>query len=1677
MRRIGRVFLVLIVLFVALVLFIRSPWGQDIIVSKATDFVSEKTGTKVEIDRMFLTFSGNLSVEGLYLEDKKGDTLVYSKSLEADVGLSKLIFGNAFDLEYLGWEGLKANVIRQEGSENFNFTFLVDAFASQDSVSAPEEANSEPMAISIGSIDLKDFDIVYDDGFMGIDSKVRLGRLYVEANTVDLKAMRFELDDLELSDTEAFYMQTKPFPETEDTTETALPFLVVDNFTIEKVKANYKSEPDSLSADVNIGNFRLEIPKADLAKNDIDVDLLALKNSDISLRMPAQPQDTVAADSTSSSGFEWPDFLVQVNEIDFQDNKIAYATGTSQPEVGKFNPYAIAISGFTFQAKDIEYRPKQANFILEKVAFAEKSGFRLKDFAFDAHMEDDNAAITGLRVQTNNSSVSGEMSLEYASVDELIETPENASIKVNIPNLSLALQDAYVFQPDLANNEYVQKAAKKSLTGNFVANGTLASIQIPDLTIDWGESTSLIAKGQVNNATEPKLLSFDFNTVRATSSRKDVMQFVNEDSLGISIPETILVEASAKGSVDDMAADVLLKIPEGTVQLTGNYANRQSIAFDGILKVDSLRLDKILKNEQLGGISFTIDAKGSGNDVSTLNATLNSDFRQLTFKGYDFSNLVLEGDIVDGKGDVNLNFKDANLDFKTNAKIDLDSLESDVKLNLDLIGADLQALGITRENIKAGAKLNVNFKGNAEDFTLDALLSEGTAVYDNKQYKLDKIDLKSVVGKTSTEASINSEFLTGSLKSNATPDKITAALQRQFEGYFSDAVVSDSISDSVRLKVNAEFVTIPILSEVFLKGLERLDTVNLKADFDATTKKLTARLDMPTATYSGSTIDSLEVLVEGNATELDFSAGLAALKSDPIQIKRTLFTGNLKNKQMNFDFSSFDDTEQLVHLAAELALNKDTINLHIVPENLVFNKKKWSIEQGNRMSIGEKLVRFENFILSHNDQKLTLSNDMADVEDKHIGVEFDNFKLQTLLSLLNPDEALAGGMVKGNVVVVNPFGATGIVADFNINDLRVMQSALGNLSLNAASKGKGSYDFDLALKDGGIDFDLTGDYAAANTGAKLDLDFVLHKLEMSAVEGLSEEVIKEASGDISGKVKVTGTTADPKYNGEFEFNQVAFNASTLNSVFKIDDETLTMDNTGLYLDTFTITDAENNAFTIGGSILTEELTNPTFDLTLNAKAFQMLNSTEEDNELFYGKASFDTDMTVGGNLDLPKVEGKLRIRDFTDVTYVVPEEQLDVQERDGVVIFVNRENPDDILTQNDEEEAPEVFKGMDVDAILEIADDAVFNVIINKKTGDNLQVSGEAALNLSVEPNGRVGLSGRYEVNSGHYETSLYNLVKRKFELKPGSTVTWRGDPMDAALDVTAVYKVETAAAPLMTTTTSGNSASVSGKFQQVLPFLVYLNVKGELLQPKLSFGMDMPEDDQGALGGAVYGRIQQLNEQEGELNKQVFSLLALNRFFPASGSDGSGGGTAALARDNVNKMLSGQLNSLSDKALGNTGIALNFDLDSFTDYQGDSPQDRTQLNINAQKKLLDDRLIVTAGSAVDVEGSSSQSQGSTPIIGNVSLEYLLTENGRFRLRGFRKNEYTNVIDGQLIVTGAALIFNREFNKFSELFNPLKDENLDDDDNEDEDIEKMDKKNKTDRKDGAEEKDAGKDIK
>lgn len=1639
LKILGWVLLTLLIILFLLILFVRSPWGQNIIVEKAVNFVKDKTHTEVGIDRLFITFSGNVFLEGVYLEDQNADTLLYSETLETGVAFLPLIKDGSIHVSKLKWKGLKAHVTRDAETEKFNFDFIVEAFQSDTTATAPveEDSTSSFPDIQLGPVEMERFDLTYVDDVMGLEGRFQLGTLSLDMKRMDLNKMDFYIQDLLFSNSAIYYKQTKPFePTEEDTTEGGpLPLVIVDRFVIDNVTAYYESQPDGITADVALGDFLLELPEANLQENKVVLKRLNLNKSEIKLKMIAQEENIADADvdTVASEGFEWPDWEVDIQNIALGDNRIVYQTGEKNPQVGHFDPNAVEVNNLSLQLNHVFLRKNDAKLNLDGFSFEEISGFELKDFGLGLKISDTDAQISDLVLATNQSELKGELLVSYASLNELMDFPERSVLHLDA-QLNADVKDAYFFSPDLAKDPNFAKAAQKPVRAELELDGDLQSLNIAQADVKWGNSTSFEAKGIVRNPLETEKLYLDLPALEFRSKRSDLLAFVDENQLGIRLPEEIFFDSKLKGSLNDMVANARLKMPEGEVKLDGFYKNQDLISFDVDLLVDHLQLDKLLQNQQLGPVSFEIHSEGKGNNLEDLQAVLSSNFTELSYNENDFSGLVLEGEMNEGKGNVVLAFNGDNLDLSLEALADLDSISPQYELHLDLKGADFFKLGLTGKELRASMELNAVFEGDPESFDLVTTISDGVVVYEKRPFQLGPVDLTAYVRADSTSLDIAGDILNMQLRSNASPTELADAVQSYFSSYLAEAGAGDSVESSVEMKMNLAIKPTPILQEVILEGLTQMDSITMDVDFKESDRLLTAHLDLPYLLYNNIEVDSLSLRLDADADNLEARLGLISVEAGPLSIGRTYWSGTAKDERLHFDMVSYDEEEILLQIGSEVAFQGDTISIHIKPDELVLNKMAWTVPEDNRLLIGNKLLLFENFVWQGGQQKLSVSNEVEGVKEEHVGISFDNFCLSSITSLFNPDSLIANGTLNGSLILENLFAATGIIADVDIDSLSVTGVVLGNLSLDAKSKGDKAYDFDLGLRGGDIDLDLGGDYVAADSGARLDLKLALNELKLKAVEELSGEQIEDAEGSISGNVRLTGTIADPIYKGDFQFNEAVFTVSTINSRFTLSNEALDVDNSGLFLNNFTITDSDGHDFVVGGEVLTDDLANPSFNLTLDADNFQALHSTREDNDLFFGDLNMSSSIKITGDLNQPHVNGRLKINNDSDLTFIIPESQLDIVEREGVIVFVDKENPDEILTNRGEEKTTSELTGIQLSAIVEIEPEAIFNVIVDESSGDNLQLGGEANLSVNMDPNGRITLSGKYEVSEGHYEMSLYNLVSRKFEIDEGSSVTWGGDPMDAQLDLRAIYRVETSASELMAAQTSGSDSELANQSRQSLPFLVYLNVDGDLLKPLISFGLDMPEDQRGAVGGNVYSRVQQINSQEDELNKQVFSLLVLNRFFPATGSDGSGGGTAAMARSSVSQALSGQLNALSNSLFGGSGLELDFDLDSFQDYQEGAGQTRTQLNVSAKQRLFNDRLVVQVGSQVDVEGGSESSERGNPVFGNVSVEYLLTENGRYRLRGFRKNEFESVIDGQLIVTGLSVIFNREFNRFRELW-------------------------------------------
>ncbi|MEQ8549741.1 MAG: translocation/assembly module TamB domain-containing protein [Cyclobacteriaceae bacterium] len=1650
-KLLGWVISIVLVLFLTLVFVIRSPSGQELITQKATNYISDKTKTRFDIERLYLTFDGNLFLEGLYAEDTQGDTLIFSRSVEVGVAIVPLITGEQINVKFVHWQGLSAHVVRKSPQGNFNFDFLINAFSSESEEPTEIEENSKPAVIPeivIGEILLNGIHLAYEDEVLGMRTALDLKSLRLEVEKLDIEKSFYAIDNLNIDGMKAQYLQYTALPISPPdtfTSTTPLPTLVVKNLQLNNISAYYESSPDSLLLNAYFSSLALSLPKADIQNQLIDIENLTMSSADIQFDNFSTTNSP--NQNNSPAVFIWPDWTINAKNIELSNNQLLYRTNSKNPLTGVFDPNCIQVSKANISLNDVIYKDQKASLKLMNVSFTERSGFNLNTLKGQLSVDDRRIVINNLDLKTGYNALKGKAKISYESLDYFLKNPDKSNFSMELYQLALSMKDATYFQPDILENALINTVNAEKVRGNVSLSGDLNQLKVKDLSLKWG-NTILTALGQAQNILVQEKLVYDLSAFSFKTTKKDISRFVEDSDNASYLPSSLQIEGSGAGSLKELQSKLNIKSTLGDAQLNIDLDMFDTLRFGLDMTLKKILLSEILADPSFDTLSMAFKLQGKGQELSSFDGAIDASFESLGYQGYDFSAVKINGNIKNGEATTFITYSDSSLNAEMKAMLALDTVTTKAELSLNVIGAALQPLGLSDRDIRTAFKLAASFEGDANAYDLNLAIENGLAVYNSRSYDLGQFKGNIHVRNDSSNINIDSEIIDLFLKSNTSPERLFASLNDKFNAHWGGQTRQDSTGGNVMMRMEMVMRNNPILSSVFLPDLNAFDSMSFNMWYDQLADSVSANFIAPFIDYQGNTLDSLSLDLTASASKVGFNLGWNKVVAGPVIIEETTFDGTLERDSLFLEFLVTDKEEILFHVNSLFTIKSDTIYYHLNPEELILNKTQWQTPKDNFVAIADQFIEFHMFSIQNNKQQIEANSIFGNNKQEEVSLNFKNFELTTFTRFFNTDKDIVNGITNGNIKIMDPFGNSGLEADLIVKNFSVLETGLGRLSLFGRSTKADEYDFDLSMSDGPVVFGLAGNYATAVGGQDLDLALHLEKLEMQLVQDFAQGELSNARGYISGDLSVTGKLDQPQYTGKLVFNEVGAKISYLNSDFSLPTERIVIDNQRIHFDKFTVIDEQKNSFLFDGDVLTDDPANPTFNLTLKAKNFQAVNAQKGDNDLFYGKVLLNADLTIDGSLNLPKIRGSFKVNEGSDLTVIVPESQLSLVEREGVVIFVNKDQPDKIITRVKEERVTANLVGIDLYTNLIVEDNSIFRVLIDEQTGDNFEVSGRGDFTVGVDPTGRTTLAGRYRVSDGHYRASLYGLVKRKFSISPESVITWRGDPMDANLDVAAIYEVRTSASPIMAASVTSSSQSVAKRYNTQLPFQVFLNVEGQLLQPELSFQLDMPEESQGAIGGEVYSRIQQLNKQESELNKQVFSLLVLNRFFPATGSDGSAGGAEAIARNNVSKVLSGQLNAFSEKLLGQTGFELNFGLNSYTADQSVNGTSGTQLDVSASKSLFDDRLVVQVGSEVGIEGSGQSGASGSPLIGNVSVEYRLSENGRYRLKGFRKNEFENVIQGQLIVTGIALIFNREFNKFRELFEKSAEE-LENGDNQD----------------------------
>lgn len=1610
------ILLSVLLLFTLLVLVIRIPPVQTRIIQKVTQVVSTKTGAEFNIDKLYLTYSGGLKIEGLFLGTSTGDTILQADHLNTGIAVWP-IFNSRYQISHLDMEGATINLIRGEDSL-FNYDFIISAFTSTDTLTNQTAVNTsydnpgKAPELSAGLLHLSDCRFHYLDSVSGMQFKTRITELEILPDQIDLNRYRFSVNYITLKGSNSSFLQYKAATSDSDSSSTPLPEVSWQHIAILNSDFEYQSLPDKQFLKTTLGEAQLGKSLLELA--DSNLQLGAVNIADLDFNFTQIETDQAPGRSSIDTGaLSLPYWRVNLAGLSISDGSFNFDLSSADKQAG-FDPLNLLLTDFELELAESKYSPEAVSLQLEDLHTVIDESFVLSQLKLGLELNEEKLIVSKLNLLTDRSSLYSSLELSYSSIAEFIAHPEKFShITLSLePASILNLNELLYFQPALDSIAMVETLAAEPITLQGNIEGTLDNLDLNHLEIKTLSATRVQVHGNIKGLPNQDELQLDIPAFIVQTSSADLSHLV--DTAGLRLPSELSLAGEVAGSTELLKTEFTLKTDLGNILAEVELRDLMSRPlYQGQFKFVDLRLSELAGIEDLNPVTSQLTFEGAGTTLSDLVLKLDLGFDSLVMNGFDYHALMLSAALDHQNIRINLNNENKELIITASLEGYLDTIASDLQLSVDLGGADLQLLGLTGRRLKTSFQLESKFKGSPTDFDFTTTMGKLLVIGNGQAYRADSVYLTLSTAPDSTSFDLATSIIRGNLQSNRSLNEL--ALTIEYLTGLKD--LSDfKIEEDFRLSASLEMNNSALLSDILLPDLRDMDTLRFAAEFRPDQKKLAANLSVPSLIYTDREIKNLQLKLNTDYDSTNIALNYDQLTGRWLNMGTTSLVLNryLNNGTGQLRVLNAKDTVDY-NLVASFKQTDQQFSLHLEEESLILNGEDWQIDPQNKFSWTEAGYAIKHFNMSYYDQQLSIASDTT---GQDIEVLFNAFDLQVFFGLLNNGQDLLAGQLNGSFNALNVLETPGFVADLELNALELIGTEVGTMSLDAANTSAEDFDMELLLKGSEIDLKVAGTYCTAPQKEAISIEAKLDRLGLSLIQSLFPDIIDSSKGYLQADLSLKGKLKEPEYTGNIDFMAVGFELIQPGGYFSLDDAMISVSNSGLIFNRFEIQDEAGNKAAITGSIDTENPLNPAFDLALKAQNFQLLQVEQGVNDLYFGEVRADLDIRVAGDLDLPVIKSKVVLRDETDFTYIVPVSKAQLESRNGIVVFEDMQDTLKFMTI-DKAEQQRTIRGFDLDSRIILKEGTRLRMILDPRSGDNLSITGAADLQYLLLPNGNMSLTGNYELSDGGYKLNLFELVKKEFDIRAGSKILWSGDPMGADLDITAVYQSRTSAASLM--------SDPNPRFNRVLPFQVLLFIKGTIDQPEISFAIDMPTDSRGVLAGDVYAKVREVNQNESELNKQVFGLIVFDRFIPNSESGDAGVSTADIALSSVSGFVSSQLNSLSEKYL--QGVELDVNIGSYTDYGMGAGQQRTDLNVTMKKAFFDDRFVVEMGSNVAIQGYQPANQ----IVGDVAVEYKLTEDGRYRLRGYRRNDFENPVEGQVVITGLGLIFSREFNTWDEL--------------------------------------------
>ncbi|MBL7950591.1 MAG: translocation/assembly module TamB domain-containing protein [Flavobacteriales bacterium] len=1636
-KRVLRLLLVLVLIPVVLLgtvaILLYVPAVQDLVRGKATAFLSQRIGSRVELERLTLRFPIGLSLQGLHIEDQRKDTLLHAGEFSARVSLTGLLERR---IAVTGLALSDARVhLEQDADSVFNFQFIVDAFTS-DTAETEDPNEGAGWAFTVDGFTLRNIHFSTDMRPSQLVLDVRLGELDLPLKTFDLDSLRFHAGDLHVADTRIALRSAPSAPEPDTYPDLEPLFgdldLAFERADLERVAFTMGTvdRPDSLW--LNVGSVGIGMHGMDTRAQRFAVDQLSVEGLHygmVSSISSAVVDTTSPAWSKYDDGFRYflRDLDVAIDRVDVRASSFAMHEERISTPNTTFDPAHIVVDGLGATLEGV-------------IANNGVLAAHVKDLHGDLGAAAQpfslrtNARVTAAEVSLGDTRIGWQdliadlsLSARQGSLQQAYRRPELVPLDLTL-RTAVPIEHQQQLQALLPPGMLPIASVPEGFKLDAHVAGTLEELDtiVVDLRGDAG--TKLHAQGSVEHAMDAQRMVFDVRVDPFTmgSGVRAVTQAYAKDAPYF--PAQLSVSTTVKGDPSTISADLDLRSDlanaQGTLRAAGWKKDLPDVmAVD--LRASGVALGRFLGDTAWSDADVDIRAEAEGLNTLQRQGWLEVQPRRLQHGSTDLSDTRLR---VDVQGDSVLAYLDAKsepLTLALEARGTWPEKGDSIKAGVDLsiARADLHALGFTPNELAVIGEwqgciaLDTAMHGG---FIMD--MDSTRLESGSERFMFEKLYAQAYLGSDSTSANIRSDAIDLTFDANIGMDTLLVRAVEKGRSFLTTDTIYHVV-EGERLDLVLDLKRTEWLTDMLVPGLHAIDLEKLEAHYDGTKDELSADLVLPYLLYDSLEVRSTALVVDAKGATLKAGLSSERLAQGSYAVEGLAIDASGSGGDLAVALRITEEEVDRYRIGVEAVQNGNEMLLKFSPR-LVLDGRDWDVDERNRLLLAKDRAVASHLILSDSLERIAI-NTPGEV----VRIELEGFRIATLANIISTPDTfpMADGTMNGTVDV--PIGdAARMLADLTIDDLYLLNTQLGSLDVDLTGEAADRFQGRATLSRSTNRLDAKVDKTPERLHAMAAIDLE----DVSFLKPFVNEYLYELSGGLDGTMEHREQSGRTNTTGRMHFKQARVGVVMTGATYTLADETLTLTDAGLHFDGFELLDSLGNAFRLDGDVITSSSTEPRLDLRVRTDRFQLVNSTIEQNPQFFGDLFARIDLRAQGLAKRPKVNGDVGVLTGTRFSVVLPGTTVELISNEGIVVFTDDLYAVDTLALNGDAAAlrdslEALLPGVELDLHITADKEAEFAIVLDPAAGDQATVSGEADLTFRYVPGAAMYLSGPFVVERGEYTLDLYGLVKKRFELVKGGSVRWSGDPVKAEMGLQARFRSETAPYALVAT---GNTMldAERNRLQQPLPFDVMININGSMSAPDIGFGIDLDKQIRNTFP-KVNDKLNQLAQQGNaeELNRQVFGLLVLNSFIQdeGSGGDPSSGIATSAARNSVNGLLTDQMNKLTGRYL--KGVDISLGVNTYDQVSGQSSYQRTSLDYRVSKRVLNDRLSFEVGGSVGVDEQSSQvSNVSNTRAAQYAILYDLTPDGRFRIRGFHENSY-DLYDGEITNSGVAFMFTKDF--------------------------------------------------